>query len=94
MRRELVEVDWAEVQSEAQMHRVLASALDFPDWYGNNANALWDAITGLVDMPHTLRFIGWQDFARRLPGVAHGLTNMLDEMAQKYPILASAILYE
>ena len=65
-----------------------------PAVYGNIANALWDAIAGLADMPHTLRFIGWQDFARRLPGAAHGLTSRLDEMTRKYPTVASAILYE
>lgn len=90
----MVEIDWSDVQSETQMHRVLATKLDFPGWYGNNADALWDAITGLVEMPHTLRFLGWQDFSRRLPELAQGLVNMLDEMAKQFPVSASTVVYD
>jgi RNAse (barnase) inhibitor barstar len=93
-RLDLVVVDLQEVHTELQMHEALAGALDFPGWYGNNWNALWDAITGLVDMPVRLRFRGWHDFERRLPEEACYLRNLFVEMSTELPNLASEVLYE
>jgi len=38
-------LDGAEIVSEADVHRVFAEALAFPDWYGNNFDALFDTLT-------------------------------------------------
>lgn len=43
------------IQSIAQFHTEIAKFLDFPDFYGKNWDAFWDAITGLVEMPATLQ---------------------------------------
>jgi RNAse (barnase) inhibitor barstar len=93
-RLDLVVVDLQEVHTELQMHEALATALDFPGWYGNNWNALWDAITGLVDMPVRLRLRGWNSFERRLPEEARCLRDLFVEMSTELPTLASEVLYE
>ena len=41
------------------LHTSLAMALKFPDFYGKNWDAFWDAITGLVAMPHCLALWDW-----------------------------------
>ena len=38
-----------EISSEQQIHRLLADALDFPTWYGENLDALFDCITDVTD---------------------------------------------
>jgi ribonuclease inhibitor len=54
-----VTIDLRDVDSSLELQQRLMASLDFPGWYGKNWNAFWDAITGLVDMPHRLRLVGW-----------------------------------
>ena len=38
-------LDGAEIGCIGDVHRSFAAALDFPDWYGNNFDALYDLLT-------------------------------------------------
>ena len=38
-------LDGKEIRSTAAMHRAFAEALEFPEWYGNNLDALYDMLT-------------------------------------------------
>ena len=58
-----------------------------------NWNAFWDAITSLIEMPKTLRFVGWREIVERLPRDAEFMKQCLDEMAAKFPELASEVEY-
>ncbi|MDO5499865.1 MAG: barstar family protein [Propionibacteriaceae bacterium] len=40
----------------------IGRALGFPDYYGQNLDALWDCLTDLTE-PTVLVWEGWQDFA-------------------------------
>lgn len=93
-RRECVVVDLDPVRSKQALHEVLQGALKFPDWYGRNWDAFWDAITGLVEMPEVLKLLGWQSFQVRLPIEARQLRSALEEMSEKYPELAAVVHYE
>jgi RNAse (barnase) inhibitor barstar len=93
-RSESVVVDLTLIQSKQALHEALKDALDFPDWYGMNWDAFWDAITGLVEMPQRLRFSGWPSFELRLPREAHQLRSALEQMSEKYPQSASKVTYE
>lgn len=92
-RPDFIEVDLSTVSSERELHATLARALAFPGWYGHNWDAFWDAITGLVDMPKTLRFVGWDRFAAQLTSAAQTLRKLLAKMAVQLPDLASAVIY-
>lgn len=92
-RPDLVEIDLANARTASELQVLLRDSLGFPGWYGCNWNAFWDAITGLVDMPRTLRLIGWTEFNIRLPGDAQLMVECLQEMADKYPELASKVVY-
>jgi RNAse (barnase) inhibitor barstar len=93
-RSECVVVDLNPVQSKQALHELLRDALDFPDWYGRNWDAFWDAITGLVEMPETLQLLGWQSFEVRLPIEARQLRSALEEMCEKYPESAAIVRYD
>jgi RNAse (barnase) inhibitor barstar len=88
-----VEIDLSKVMTTSDLHLELARALDFPDFYGQNWNAFWDAITGLVEMPRVLRFHGWEAFSDRLPRDAQMLRQCLDDMQREYPTLAAQVEY-
>lgn len=83
-----------DVSTPRELHECLRNALTFPGWYGHNWDAFWDAITGLVDMPHRLRFIGWSILEDRLPTEAQKLRECLEEMQMRLPELAACVSYE
>jgi len=88
-----IEIDLSAVSSERELHATLARALAFPAWYGHNWNAFWDALTGLVEMPESVRFVGWDEFSVRLHSEAQTLRDMLADMARQYPGFASEVTY-
>jgi len=42
-------IDGSAVGSMTEIHRLLAEQLSFPDWYGNNLDALHDCLTEVCE---------------------------------------------
>ncbi|AME07404.1 barstar family protein [Bacillus siamensis] len=55
----VVIIDGKDITSTEALHRILKDKLDFPDYYGENLNALWDCLTGWIEYPLTLV---WKNF--------------------------------
>lgn len=92
-RKNIVSIELSDIASSTQLQQVLSDALEFPGWYGNNWNAFWDAITGLVDMPEQLQLIGWGLFVERFPFDARMMAECLDDMSKKLPATAARVEY-
>lgn len=90
-RIDVVEIELGDIESIAQLHERLMNQLQFPDWYGTNWNAFWDAIVGLVDMPHVLRLKNWADFERRFPRDARLMSDCLCDMEKQFPSDAAQV---
>ncbi|WP_431512394.1 barstar family protein [Variovorax sp. DAIF25] len=93
-RKSEVTIDLSDVASPLELQQRLSRSLEFPDWYGKNWDAFWDAITGLVDMPHQLRLLGWQTLKDRLPLDAELLRACLEKMQKELPGSASTVVYD
>lgn len=93
-RMKSVEIDLRDVESPAKLHETLRDALGFPGWYGCNWDAFWDSITGLVEMPETLRLLGWSARQERLPRDTERMRCCLAEMTQQFPEAATIVIYE
>ena len=93
----LVTIDLSEINTPRQLHAALAAALGFPSFYGLNWDAFHDAITGLVDMPQQLQFMGWHVLEERLPRDAallqRILARILARMAHDAPDGATQVHY-
>lgn len=89
----VVEIDLSSVEDSGELHSALSNALGFPDWYGQNWDAFWDAITSLVEMPIKLELVGWSIFSERLPRDARLMRQCLTDMTIEYPDLAPEIHY-
>ncbi len=63
----LITIDVSNVKKAKELHLLLKEKLEFPDFYGENWDAFWDAITGLVELPDKLEFIGWANLQKKLP---------------------------
>ncbi|GAB2677769.1 hypothetical protein GCM10027036_34350 [Flavihumibacter cheonanensis] len=46
------------IQSLEELHQLFQVQLNFPTFYGNNWDAFWDTITGLIDLPNPLYISG------------------------------------
>lgn len=80
----MITIDVSDARDGQQLHTALSQAFDFPSFYGMNWAAFWDAITGLVEIPDHVRFLGWGNLATRLPREANVLRDSLDRYRDQY----------
>lgn len=45
-------INCAEIHSREEFHRILSQVLHFPEWYGNNLDALYDCLTDIREQTH------------------------------------------
>ncbi|MFC9462479.1 barstar family protein [Streptomyces sp. NPDC056983] len=80
----MITIDVSGLLDERALHLLLQQELGFPDFYGKNWDAFWDAITGLVWIPDRLRFLGWEQLVEDVPSGAAMLRRALDNYRATY----------
>lgn len=75
----LKSIDMGQIVSNNHMHQLFWEKLRFPEFYGENWDALWDGITGLVEMPKKLVLYNWEIFENKLPEDAKKLRNIVSD---------------
>ena len=71
-------VDCALITDRKEFHRILADTLSFPDWYGNNLDALYDCLTSISVETHLI-LNNWDV----LPPAFRGFKAVLDEAEEE-----------
>ena len=94
IRVECVEINVTSLESSKVLHQKLKESLEFPSFYGMNWNAFWDAITGLVELPEKIVFLGWGDLESSIPDEANKLKTLLEEFNEKHPSWACKVEYK
>ncbi len=49
--------DFIEIENSEQLYEQLSIKLNLPDYFGRNLDALWDMLTGEIEMPLFIKFI-------------------------------------
>lgn len=93
-RKESVLIDVSNVRTDEELHQLLKVSLGFPNFYGMNWAAFWDAITGLVMLPKKIRFVGWITLEENVPKSAELLKKCFDDKNDMYPSTSVEIEYE
>ena len=44
-------LDFRNCTEKKEMHEIIRRALDLPEWYGANLDALWDVLMGMTELP-------------------------------------------
>ena len=50
-------IDFSHCKYWSEIYDVLKNELELPDWFGNNLDALWDAVTGIMYIPAEISII-------------------------------------
>lgn len=66
-------IDFTNVKYYLEMHRVIKKALDFPDYYGENWDALWDCLTDMVGRKIHIEIIGFDVIEKEFDAAAETL---------------------
>ena len=76
--KEKYTLDFSHIQYFDEIHQIIKKELDFPPYYGENWDALWDCLTDRVDIdePLNIEIIG----AEVLDQKFHGTLDMLVEI--------------
>ena len=48
------EFEWAE-----EFYDLIQKKMNLPDWFGKNADALWDMLTGYIETPCEITLVGF-----------------------------------
>lgn len=56
-------IDCSSICTKEDLHRVFRETLSFPDWYGNNLDALHDCLT---EISGKVRLLNWESAEIRL----------------------------
>lgn len=56
-------IDGSAISSMDELHDALQRQLDFSGYYGRNLDALWDMLTGGIELPAAIE---WKDYALSL----------------------------
>jgi ribonuclease inhibitor len=91
--KELVKIDLSNVMTSKELHNLLKNCLDFPSYYGRNWAAFWDAITGLVELPLQIEFVGWSSLENNLPIDAKNLKELLNDYNELVYVKKRTILF-
>lgn len=44
-------LDFSDCKYISEIHRIIKNSLELPVWYGENLDALWDCLTGVIETP-------------------------------------------
>ena len=77
-------LDGAEIDSTVDLHRIFAEALDFPEYYGKNLDALHDALTDIRE-PVTVVVVNTAALEENLGRRKKGFLRLMEDLAEEKP---------
>lgn len=78
--KELYTIDFSNVKYYPEIHPIIQKALDFPDYYGCNSDALWDCLTDMTGRPIHIEIIGLEVIERKFGSYAEKLIDIFREL--------------
>lgn len=90
---EVLALDVSNIKTAEDFHQYLKLKLEFPEFYGMNWDAFWDAITGLVELPENIVIIGWNELVKLIPEETNSFIEIMELYNKEYPMWKCSIRY-
>lgn len=81
------ELDFSECSTWGEIYREIKKKLELPDWCGENLDALWDAVTGMMYTPAQIT-VSKKVKNNRLAADVQQIISVLYEAEEKYGQIA------
>ncbi|MEH7349088.1 barstar family protein [Gottfriedia acidiceleris] len=78
-------INVSNVRTTKELHSLLKKKLEFPDYYSEDWDSFWENISGVVELPNKIRFVGWSELEIRLPEDSNIMKEYLLEHNQEFP---------
>ncbi|WP_046215261.1 barstar family protein [Paenibacillus wulumuqiensis] len=66
-----------------ELHEQLKEKLELPEFYGGNLDALWDCLTGMIELPLELHWTNYGVSQERLGDQAERVRSLLEEAEEE-----------
>lgn len=57
MENKKIDIDFSNCKYIGSLHKEIRQKLNLPDWYGENLDALWDSLIGVIETPVDIRIV-------------------------------------
>lgn len=79
----IVELDGALFTDRVQTHEILQEKLELPEYYGKNVDALWDCLTGELELSVQIVWNNYEKSEEQLGEYARLLKTVFEEAQQE-----------
>lgn len=86
-KKQLITIDCSQINNNKEIIQIIKEALDFPDFCGNNWDAIEDLIYDVV-LPEKIIFSGWNTFKRKFPDDADFIKKFFNKIDVKDSIIS------
>lgn len=69
-------LDFSKVNYYLEVHKIIKEGLDFPDYYGENWDALWDCLTDMLGEPFKIELIGMENLDCKFKNASDKITEI------------------
>lgn len=80
---DIVTLDSKEFSNIDELHSVLKEKLNLPEYYGKNLDALWDCLTGWIDLPITIEWVDYDNSKQKIGEYAEKLMKTFQDAEQE-----------
>lgn len=79
-------LDFSDCRYLGEVHKIIQKKLELPEWYGENLDALWDALTGIMYVPAKIKIIykPKKKSSTELSDEVNKIVEVFKEAAQEY----------
>ena len=76
-------IDGNKITDKESLHETLKEKLVLPDYYGSNLDALWDCLTGWIELPTTIEWKNYSESEIRLGDYANKVLETFKEAQEE-----------
>jgi ribonuclease inhibitor len=78
-------IDGKEFKSEQEFHKLIKIKMGFPDYYGENLDALWDCLTSEIEQPISITWVNFKDSLELLGDDAVNIASTFEDASSELP---------